>query len=176
MEPQVSGRKVSFGCQQDLYAVSVRIALVSPYSWTYRGGVNRHVEALARELASREHFVRVLAPSDPPDRITRVLHRNRMPAEVDQPDFLVSLGRTIPVGANGAVSNLGVFPDNVLKLRRELESGEFDVVATHSEVSHFHFKAVFYLGETLDFLLKILDEEPQGARGPRCWFLWGLRL
>ncbi len=109
----------------------VRIALVSPYSWTYRGGVNRHVEALAHELASREHFVRVLAPSDPSDRITRVLHRNRMPAEVDQPDFLVPLGRTIPVGANGAVSNLGVFPDNVLKLRRELESGEFDVVHVH---------------------------------------------
>ena len=57
--------------------------------------------------------------------------------------------------------NCGQFP---------AESGEFDVVATHSEVSHLHFKAVFYLGETLDFLLKILDEEPQGARGPRCWF------
>ena len=30
---------------------SVRIALLSPYSWTYPGGVTRHLEALAGELA-----------------------------------------------------------------------------------------------------------------------------
>ena len=29
---------------------AVRIALVSPYSWTYPGGVTRHIEALACEL------------------------------------------------------------------------------------------------------------------------------
>ena len=28
----------------------MRIALVSPYSWTYQGGVNRHVEALAEQF------------------------------------------------------------------------------------------------------------------------------
>lgn len=109
----------------------MRIALVSPYSWSYRGGVNRHVEALARELSSRDHFVRVLAPNDPHDRITRVLHRNNMPAQVDEPEFLTSLGRTFPFGANGAVSNLGVFPDNVINLRRELKAGDFDVVHVH---------------------------------------------
>ena len=31
----------------------VRIALLSPYSWTYPGGVTRHIEALASELAAR---------------------------------------------------------------------------------------------------------------------------
>ncbi len=53
----------------------VRIALVSPYSWTYQGGVNRHVEALAEEFLGRGHHVRVLAPFDPPGRLSRVLHR-----------------------------------------------------------------------------------------------------
>ena len=28
----------------------MRIALVSPYSWTYPGGVTRHIEALAEQL------------------------------------------------------------------------------------------------------------------------------
>ena len=28
----------------------MRVALVSPYSWTYPGGVTRHIEALAIEL------------------------------------------------------------------------------------------------------------------------------
>ena len=50
----------------------MRIAIVSPYSWTYAGGVNRHVEALADELIERDNEVRVLAPYDPPDRLSRV--------------------------------------------------------------------------------------------------------
>ncbi len=31
----------------------MRVALVSPYSWTYPGGVTRHIEALAAELHRR---------------------------------------------------------------------------------------------------------------------------
>ena len=58
-----------------LYDSCVRVALVSPYSWTYQGGVNRHVEALAEEFLERGHHVRVLAPWDPPDRLSRWLHR-----------------------------------------------------------------------------------------------------
>ena len=47
----------------------MRVALVSPYSWTYPGGVTRHIEALARRAASPPgHDVRVLAPYDHDDR------------------------------------------------------------------------------------------------------------
>ena len=38
----------------------MRVALVSPYSWTYPGGVTRHIEALATELSAAGHDVRVL--------------------------------------------------------------------------------------------------------------------
>ena len=57
----------------------MRIAIVTPYSWTYPGGVNRHVEALAEALIGRGHELRVLAPWDPPDRLSQALHR--APAE-----------------------------------------------------------------------------------------------
>ena len=53
----------------------VRVALVSPYSYTYPGGVGRHVEALAQELSALGHEVRLLAPYDPDDRLARVTHR-----------------------------------------------------------------------------------------------------
>ena len=49
----------------------MRVALVSPYSWTYPGGVTRHIEALRAELDRAGHDVTVLAPFDsdrPPDR------------------------------------------------------------------------------------------------------------
>src|ERR1044072_6943529 len=75
----------------------MRIALVSPYSWTYQGGVNRHVEALAEEFISRGREVRVLAPWDPSDRLNGLLHRGQA-ADRPRPDYLVSLGPTIGHG------------------------------------------------------------------------------
>ena len=108
----------------------MRIAIVSPYSWTYPGGVNRHVEALTESLFDRGHEVRVLVPWDPPDRISRLMHRG--PAEVrERPEYLIPLGRTVGFGANGAVSNLGIFHYGVNTMRRELRAGGFDVVHVH---------------------------------------------
>jgi phosphatidylinositol alpha-mannosyltransferase len=112
----------------------VRIALVSPYSWSYQGGVNRHVEALAEEFLGRGHHVRVLAPFDPPDRLSRILHR--APAEARElPDYVIPLGRSAGFSANGAVSNLAPFPaGGVVAPRRELRQGRFDVVHIHEPV------------------------------------------
>ena len=36
------------------------------------------------------------------------------------PDYVVPLSRTKAFGANGSISNIGIFPDGVTKLRREL--------------------------------------------------------
>ena len=60
----------------------MRIALVSPYSWSYPGGVTRHIEALAEGFLADGHHVRVLAPFDPPDRFATVLHRGARPAAI----------------------------------------------------------------------------------------------
>jgi phosphatidyl-myo-inositol alpha-mannosyltransferase len=93
--------------------------------------VNRHVEALAEEFLGRGHDVRVLAPVDPPGRISRALHR--APAEdLRLPDYLVPLGRTMGFGANGSVSNLAPFPaGGVVAPRRLVRSGEFDLIHVH---------------------------------------------
>jgi phosphatidyl-myo-inositol alpha-mannosyltransferase len=112
----------------------MRIALVSPYSWTFQGGVNRHVEALAEQFIARGDHVRVLAPWDPPGFISRRLHRSQ-PELREAPDYLIPLGRTLGIGANGAVSNLSVFPEGPISLRRELRAGDFDVVHVHEPVA-----------------------------------------
>jgi len=93
--------------------------------------VNRHVEALAEEFLRRGHDVRVLAPVDPPGRVSRALHR--APAERRElPDYLTPLGRTMGFGANGSVSNLAPFPaGGVVAPRRLVRSGEFDVIHVH---------------------------------------------
>ncbi len=96
--------------------------------------MNRHVEALAEEFLGRGHHVRVLAPFDPPDRWSRVLHRAD-PERREAPDYLIPLGRTAGFSANGAVSNLAPFPaGGVLAPRRELRQGNYDVIHIHEPV------------------------------------------
>jgi phosphatidylinositol alpha-mannosyltransferase len=96
--------------------------------------VNRHVEALAEEFLGRGHDVRVLAPVDPPGRVSRVLHRAQAERR-DLPEYLTPLGRTAGFGANGSVSNLAPFPaGGVVAPRRLVRSGEFDVIHVHEPV------------------------------------------
>src|SRR5579875_3109022 len=113
----------------------MRIALVSPYSWTYPGGVTRHIEALARHYLDEGHHVRVLAPSDPVDLTATLMHRGATPQQVALPEFLVPLGRTVGIKANGAVSNISLSPAGMLALYRELRDGGYDVAHIHEPVA-----------------------------------------
>ncbi len=112
----------------------MRIALLSPYSWTYPGGVTRHIEALAGELDRAGHETRILAPFDPDDELSRRLHRGAAPQQRAVPDGFVSLGRTVGIPANGAVSNMALRPAAVSAMRRELRDGGYDVVHIHEPV------------------------------------------
>ncbi len=115
----------------------MRIALLSPYSWTYPGGVTRHIEALASALTTEGHEARILAPFDPDDALSRRLHRGARPQPREVPERLVALGRTVGLPANGAVSNMAITPPAVFALRRELRHGGYDVLHIHEPVVPF---------------------------------------
>src|SRR4051794_2608960 len=113
----------------------MRVALVSPYSWTYPGGVNRHVEALGRELLARGHEVRGFAPWDADRRRAALLHRGVRPQAIEPPPWLVGLGGTAGWSFNGALSNLAMHPSGVTRLRQELRAYAPDVVHLHEPVA-----------------------------------------
>jgi phosphatidylinositol alpha-mannosyltransferase len=113
----------------------MRVALVSPYSWTYPGGVTRHIEALAERFLADGHDVRVLAPFDPDDRLAAVLHRGARPQLRSASDYLVPLGRSVGFKANGAVSNLSITPSGVAAMHQELRTGGYDVVHVHEPIA-----------------------------------------
>ncbi len=112
----------------------MRIALLSPYSWTYPGGVTRHVEALASELRGAGHEARILAPYDPDDALARRLHRGARPQPLAPPEHFRALGRSVGMPANGAVSNMALTPHSVWTLRDELRHGGYDVLHIHEPV------------------------------------------
>src|SRR5215218_6120794 len=113
----------------------MRVALVSSYSWTYPGGVTRHIEALAAELSAAGHEIRVLAPFDADVRSAALRHRGARPQPREVPEWLVPLGPTLGWPSNGAVSNLSHTPFAIATLRRELRAGRFDVVHVHEPVT-----------------------------------------
>jgi phosphatidylinositol alpha-mannosyltransferase len=113
----------------------MRIALVSPYSWTYPGGVTRHIEALAEHFLAGGHHVRVLAPFDPGDRRSTALHRGARPQPRAAPEYLVPLGRSVGFKANGAVSNLSITPYGLATMQRELRTGGYEVVHIHEPIA-----------------------------------------
>jgi phosphatidylinositol alpha-mannosyltransferase len=112
----------------------MRIALLSPYSWTYPGGVTRHIEALACELRSNGHEADVLSPFDPDDWLSLRLHRGARPQRRPIPEGFVALGRTVGVPANGAVSNAALTPHAVFATRHALREGRYDVAHIHEPV------------------------------------------
>ena len=115
---------------------SMRIALVSPYSWTYPGGVTRHIEALAEQFIARRATTSACwRPYDPRRSPRRGAAPRRAPAAARAARLPVSLGRTVGFKANGAVSNLSITPYGVATLHHELRTGGYDVVHIHEPVA-----------------------------------------
>ena len=112
----------------------MRIAIVSPYSWSYPGGVARHIEALAAAHRDDGHEVRIITPVDPVDQLSSRLHGGTAPQQRQLDGHIVDLGRTVGIPANGAVSNLSLSPGAVQRLGQTLADGQFDVVHIHEPV------------------------------------------
>lgn len=94
--------------------------MVCPYALGVPGGVQNHVQDLARSLRGLGHEVFVLAPSDD------------APGDPDLADpFLVSAGRAVPVRYNGAVARLTFGPKAMSRTRRWLRDGSFDLLHVH---------------------------------------------
>ena len=113
----------------------MRIALVSPYSWKFPGGVTRHIDALAAEFLARRSRRTGLGPVDPDDRLTRAFHR-RCARAGPLPDYLdARWAARSRCRRTARCRDLGYNPDSVIRLRRELRAGGFDVVHVHEPIA-----------------------------------------
>lgn len=57
------------------HAHQLRVGLVTPYPWTSRWGINRHIAGLARELVRQHHDVAIIAPAEEKDGSRRSRRR-----------------------------------------------------------------------------------------------------
>ena len=100
----------------------MKIGLVSPYDWSYPGGVQQHIEHLATELRARGHTVRILTPATGP-RARQVEYG------------LYRLGWAAPLRVNGSVARVAVAPDLKGKIRNLLLREQFDVLHLHEPLA-----------------------------------------
>ena len=100
----------------------MKIGLVSPYDWSYPGGVQDHVAHLAAELRSRGNTVRILTPATGP-RARHVEYG------------VYKLGWAAPVRVNGSIARVAVAPDWRGRIRALLRHEQFDVLHMHEPLA-----------------------------------------
>ena len=100
----------------------MKIAMVSPYDFTWPGGVTAHVTQLARELGRSGHEVQVLAPHSPP-------------RESQDADLHVPLGRSVPLPSGGSIARVSLSWWLYPKVRALLRKEQFDVIHLHEPMA-----------------------------------------
>ena len=99
----------------------LRIALVSPYSWTVPGGVNEHVRNLAAQLDGQGHEAWIIAPSG------SVRRRDKSP----RPERFISVGVAVAVNSNGSRAHVNTWPLMLQRMERLLDDHDFDLIHAH---------------------------------------------
>ena len=100
----------------------MKIALVSPYDFTWPGGVTIHVSQLARELSRSGHEVQVLAPHSPS-------------RECEDSDLLVPLGRSVPLPSGGSIARVSLSWWLARRIRALLNRERYDIIHLHEPMA-----------------------------------------
>jgi phosphatidylinositol alpha-mannosyltransferase len=105
----------------------VRVALVTPYSWTVPGGVNHHIEHLADELEQRGHEPWIIAPVGAFALTRRTMDSRRHKAA----ERFIPMGGAISIPTNGSRAYLSPNPKIAMRMDRAIRHGRFDVLHVH---------------------------------------------
>jgi phosphatidylinositol alpha-mannosyltransferase len=100
----------------------LKIAMVSPYDFTWPGGVTGHVSQLARELTKLGHHVQILAPHSPA----------RDNAEATK---FVPMGRSVPLPSGGSIARVSLSWWLYRKIKNLLAEEAFDIIHLHEPLA-----------------------------------------
>ncbi len=109
----------------------MKVGIVVPYSWSFWGGVVDHADQQARALNRLGIETRTIIGCDPPGRLTRALHPRVVGRPERPPPWVLPVGRTAIVPANGSVANIVLAPQTYFRIRRILERESFDLLHLH---------------------------------------------
>lgn len=94
----------------------MKIALVSPYDYSYPGGVTEHVRHLEQEFQRRGHEVKIIAPSSSNDIVE---------------DNVYKVGGIVPIPASGSIVRITLSPGAYRKVKAILLREQFQIIHLH---------------------------------------------
>jgi phosphatidyl-myo-inositol alpha-mannosyltransferase len=99
----------------------MKIALVSPYDFSYPGGVVRHIASLEYHFTRMGHEVRIIAPASKP--------------VTEYGDRFIHIGKPRPIPASGSIARITISFTLHNKVREALEREHFDIVHLHEPLA-----------------------------------------
>ena len=103
----------------------MKVAMVSPYDFSWPGGVNAHVTQLSAELRQRGHEVTVFAPRTPANPL----------AQCGSPDYFIPMGRSVPLSAGGSTARVTLSWWLWPRVRQLMARERFDLVHVHEPLA-----------------------------------------
>ena len=100
----------------------MHIGLISPYDWSYPGGVRNHILHLATELQRLGHTTHILTAATGPQ------------GRLAEPG-MTKLGWALPLPWNGSIARIALSPLLLRQTRDVLEREQFDVVHLHEPLA-----------------------------------------
>lgn len=115
----------------------MKIALVSPFDFTWPGGVSAHISHLSQRFSAMGHQVNILAPHSPAR--SEGLDQNFIP-----------LGRSIPIPGGGSIARLSFSAWLYRRIRHLLEREAYDVIHLHEPLVPYLPLAVLLCSKSLN--------------------------
>jgi phosphatidyl-myo-inositol alpha-mannosyltransferase len=99
----------------------MKIALVSPYDFSYPGGVVRHISSLEHHFTRMGHVVKIIAPASIP--------------VTGYGDRFIAIGKPRPIPSSGSIARITISFTLRNKVKEVLEKEKFDIIHLHEPLA-----------------------------------------
>jgi phosphatidyl-myo-inositol alpha-mannosyltransferase len=138
----------------------MKIALVSPYDFSYPGGVVRHIISLENHFTRMGHMVKIIAPASRP---------------VDgYGDRFIAIGKPRPIPTSGSIARITISLNLTNKVKEVLEEEKFDVIHLHEPLAPTLCFTVLRLSRTVNIGTFHASEARPSYRWTKPIFMSGL--
>ncbi len=112
----------------------MKVAVVVPYSWSFWGGVVDHAEQQVLALRDLGADAWLVMGNDPPGSFTHLLHPG-VGRHQEPPPYVLPVGRSVIVPANGSLPNIVLSPTTALRMKRIFQREGFDLIHVHEPMT-----------------------------------------